>query len=131
MITEIKARTSGRTKTKGLLGRVDFSDKTDEILDVMCQIIVNGPESDYLFVFQEDRMRAVNLAGGELRVDMGLEKGIKMLDLERELMQRIGIISVEEAEKGAGYVKPTEMALELYEDLREADMLDERGYLRR
>lgn len=121
-------------KLKDLFNAAKFdkqiTEETREATNVLCAIVAMGSRSDYTFVSHSER-------GDHFYLAYDKKDGEYIGELEPEDRKSIDLLvssGLVEPESNIGdklwIIRPTQNALELYEELKQEGFLSERGYFR-
>ena len=110
-----------------LFGRVTFEDLTEDSVKEMCEIIVKGKQTDYMFYPNHESPGGYDVLGPNQKY-LGY---INFTETTEELLVRSGLIErYKEARKHDITLRPTQKAIQFYERLKHEGLLDESGYLK-
>lgn len=104
-----------------MISNVNFQHMYPHITKTMCEIIVEGKESNYKFEGDPEDPTAHWIAKEES------DNIVYFGDLERILLTKTGLF--EESYKDGFEFRPTQKALQLYEKLKNENLLNKDGYL--
>ena len=117
MAEDNKSR-SALSEISDLVRNVNYGDMFFDVAISMSEIIVKGRRVDY--IFKPDP---------ELPGYYAENSNLWLTELRKSLLQRSGLIEVNENHSHGTLIRPTQKALELYERLRQEKRLDNEGYL--